>query len=251
MTPHDVRPDDPLVRWMVAPAVPQASGGLSFSRPCVSEGRNVAWLGRAARPGERWVTGIGEDPEAVVRLVTLIADDHEIDGVTVSESVFKHLPDRLRTPDPGHWCFWLLDDDAPSVDVAGVSALALDDPRIGPLLEHSDSAHVFPGDPRIVRWSGIEQDGRLVSVAAQATEASGAAHVLSVCTHPDARGRGLARQVCAHLISAARMAGAPAVVLEMYTANEAGRRTYSALGFRETGRYASGLLAPTAPTLPS
>ena len=34
------------------------------------------------------------------------------------------------------------------------------------------------------------------------------------------------------------------VVLEMYTANEAGRRAYSALGFRERGRYASGLLRP-------
>lgn len=251
MTPHDVRPDDPLVRWMVAPVGPQASGELSFSRPCVSEGRNVAWLGRAARPGERWVTGVGEDPDAVVRLVTLIADAHEVDGVTVSESAFGHLPDRLRTPDPGRWCFWVLDDDAPVVDSAGVRALDLDDPRIGPLLTHSDSAHVFPGDPRIVRWSGIEQDGVLVSVAAQITEASGAAHVLSVCTHPDARGRGLARQVCAHVIAAARADGAPATVLEMYTANEAGRRTYSALGFRESGRYASGLLAAVTPTLPS
>lgn len=209
----------------------------------------MAWLGRAARPGERWVTGIGEDPAAVVRLVSRIADEHEVDGVTVSEAAFEHLPPRLRTPKPGHWCFWVLDVDAPPADSTGVQGLALDDPRIGPLLAHSDSAHVFPGDPRLVRWSGIEQDGVLVSVAGQVTEASGAAHILSVCTHPEARGQGLARRVCAHIIDAARTDGAPAVVLEMYTANAAGRRTYGALGFRECGRYASGLLAHAMPTL--
>jgi ribosomal protein S18 acetylase RimI-like enzyme len=251
MTPHDVRPDDPLVRWMVAPDHAKTAGDLSPARPCVSDGSNVAWLGRAARPGERWVTGVGEDPDSVVRLVTRIADEHEVDGVTVSASAFEHLPTRLRPPDPGRWSFWVLDEQAAAVGSAGAHALELDDPRILPLLSHSDSAHIFPGDPRMVRWSGIEKDGTLLSVAGQVTEASGAAHVLSVCTHPDARGQGLAREVCAHLIAAARADGAPAVVLEMYTANEAGRRTYTSLGFRECGRYASGLLASGTPTLRS
>lgn len=247
-SPHEARPDDPLVRWMVAPG---GTGDLSAGGHAVSDGANVAWLGRASRPGERWVTGLGEDPAVVVRLVAQIAAEHEVDGVTISEPAFAHLPPDLTSPDPGHWCFWTLDPDSARLGESRAIDLDLDDPRIAPLLAYSDSAHVFPGNARLVRWAGVEEDGELVAVAGQVTEASGAAHLLSVCTHPDHRGRGLARDVCTRIMSAAIAEGAPMLVLEMYTANEAGRRAYSALGFVERGRYASGLLAHALPTLPS
>ena len=120
--------------------------------------------------------------------------------------------------------------------------LAHDDPRIAPLLAHSDSAHIFPGDPRIVRWVGVVEDDRLVSVAAQRRETTGAAHICSVCTEPGRRGEGLARRACTRIMALAARERAPAIVLEMYAANEAGRRTYEALGFVEVGRYRSGLL---------
>jgi RimJ/RimL family protein N-acetyltransferase len=44
----------------------------------------------------------------------------------------------------------------------------------------------------------------------------------------------------------ARDEGVPTIFLEMYAGNEAGRRTYSALGFTEVGRYRSGLLSDPA-----
>lgn len=251
-SPHDTRPDDPLVRWMVVRAGRgDAEGDLSVGLTGISEGPHVAWLGRAARPGERWVTGLGEDPAIVARLVAAIAEQHAVDGVTVTDEAFEALPSHLRSPDPGRWSFWTLEPSDDCLDADGVVDVALDDPRIRPLLEHSDSAHVFPGDPRLVRWAGVEEGGRLLSVAGQVTEESGAAHLLSVCTHPSARGRGLARRSCSRLIEQARADGAPMIVLEMYSANEAGRRTYSALGFREQGRYVSGLLPHALPTLHS
>lgn len=250
--PHDVRPDDPLVRWMVVPAgVGETVGDLSVGLEAIAEGGNVAWPGRATRPGERWVTGLGDDPVTVARLVAAMAEQRPVDGVTVTEAAFDALPVDLRSPDPGRWSFWTLDGVDEHLDSQGAVDISLDDPRIGPLLELSDSAHVFPGNPRLVRWAGVEEDGLLVSVAGQVTEQSGAAHLLSVCTLPSARGRGLARRTCSRLIEHARADGAPMVVLEMYTANEAGRRLYSVLGFREQGRYVSGLLAHALPTLPS
>lgn len=247
-SPHEARPDDPLVRWMVASG---GEGDLSAGGHAVADGANVAWLGRASRPGERWVTGLGEDPATLVRLVMRIAAEHEVDGVTISEPAFAHLPAELTSPDPGHWCFWTLDPASARLGESRAIDLELDDPRIAPLLAHSDSAHVFPGNARLVRWAGVEEAGELVAVAGQVSEPSGAAHLLSVCTHPDHRGRGLAREVCTRIMSAAIADGAPMLVLEMYTANEAGRRAYSALGFVERGRYASGLLAHALPTLPS
>lgn len=242
LSPWQVRPTDPFIRWVVSVRTPPA---------LVHEGENVAWLGRASRPGEAWITGMGDDPAIVVTLVGELFDEHDVDGITVSEPAFALLPPELTSPDPGHWCFWSLDPQAARLGESSAVDLDLDDPRIGPLLAHSDSAHIFPGDPRLVRWAGIEEGGELVAVAGQVTEASGAAHLLSVCTHPDHRGRGLAREVCSRIMSAAVAEGAPMLVLEMYTANEAGRRAYSALGFVERGRYASGLLAHALPTLQS
>ena len=232
--PLQVRPTDPLVRWIVGDREP---------RGLVADGGNVAWLGRASRPGESWVTGLGEDPHVVVRLVTELADAHDVDGVTVPDAVFDVLPERLRSPDPGHWCLWTLDPADAQLRATSAVDLALDDPRIAPLLGHSDSAHLFPGEPRIVRWVGVVDGERLMSVAAQVTEPTGAVHIVSVCTDPQARGRGLAREACTRIMEGALAVGAPMLVLEMYVANEAGRRVYRALGFTETGRYRSGLLA--------
>lgn len=228
------RPTDPFIRWIAGDRVPDH---------LVADDGDIAWLGRASRPGEAWVTGMGDDPRRVVRLVEQVADAYEVDGVTVPEEVFELLPERLRSPDPGHWSMWMLDpadaDLAPSIAVD----IALDDPRIAPLLAHSDSAYLFPGEPRLVRWAGVADGDRLVAIAGQITESSGAAHLVSVCTDPDFRGRRLAGQACTRILQAAIDEGAPMLVLEMYVANEAGRRTYRALGFTEVRRFRSGLLA--------
>ena len=238
LRPRQVRPTDPYLRWVVSDREPPA---------LVHRGENVAWLGRAARPGEAWITGLGDEASTVVALVEELARAHDVDGVTVSEPAFALLPDHLRSPDPGHWCFWTLDPAGLEPVETSAVGLSLDDGRIAALLEHSDSAHIFPGDPAIVRWSGVLVDERLVAVAGQVTERSGAAHLVSVCTHPEFRGRGLAGQACRHALQAAVAEGAPMLVLEMYVANEAGRRTYRALGFTEVGRYFSGLLAHALP----
>lgn len=227
------RPTDPFVQWVVRDLAPDR---------LVTAGENIAWIWRGRQDGEVWATALGDDPVRVVGLVEQLAAERAIDGVTVPDDAFALLPVELQSPDPGHWCFWVLDPaDAPSVPATAVD-LDLDDSRIAPLLAHSTSAHVFPGDPALVRWAGVLDGDRLVSVAGQVVESTGAAHVVSVCTDPAVRGRGLARQACARIIEAAVAAGAPRIVLEMYAANEAGRRTYSALGFAEVGRYRSGLL---------
>ena len=218
-------------------------GGHHPPPALIADGDSLAWLGRASRPGEAWITGLGDDPGVVARLVAQLAAEHDIDGITVPEAAFDLLPEGLRSPDPGHWCLWTLDPADADLSSTTAIDLELDDPRIGPLLEHSDSAHIFPGNPRLVRWAGIVDGERLVAIAAQVSETSGAAHLVSVCTDPGYRGRGLARDVCTHLIGRAVAEGAPMIVLEMYVDNEAGRRAYGALGFVEVGRYKSGLLA--------
>jgi predicted GNAT family acetyltransferase len=129
---------------------------------------------------------------------------------------------------------------------AQASILDVGDPRIDALLHHSESAYVFTGASSIIRWAGVEKDDRLVAVAGQEVEASGAAHLVSVCSDPDHRGMGYARAVCSRLVVDAALDGCPVTILEMYAANEAGRALYSSLGFTEAHRYQSGLLSPRA-----
>ena len=178
---HQLRPSDPLVRWMVPP---DGIADLTIGDGVVSDGSAVAWLGRATRPGERWVSALGEDPAGVAGLVVDLASRHPVDGVTVPDTAFGLLPASLQSPDPGHWCLWTCDPGSVSPDETGARVLDLDDARIDPLLAHSDSAHIFLGNERIVRWVGIEDGERLIAVAGLIREASGAAHIVSVCTDP-------------------------------------------------------------------
>jgi len=97
---HQLRPNDPLVRWMVSP---DGLADLTPGDALVEDGDCVAWMGRATRPGERWVTSLGERPDAVAALVADLASRHAVDGVTVPESAFTLLPPSLQSPDPGHW----------------------------------------------------------------------------------------------------------------------------------------------------
>jgi ribosomal protein S18 acetylase RimI-like enzyme len=228
-----LRPNDPFVVWVLGDLTPEH---------VLVDGDNVAFIGDAETDGEVWVTALGEDANACARLVVTMAASSMIDGVTVPEDAFALLPPELQSPDHGHWCFWVHDADLVPVGKTDAIELAADDPRIAPLLAHSDSAHIFPGDPRIVRWAGVVDGEELVSVAGQRLERTGAAHICSVCTAPDRRGQGLARRACTRIMQIAAVEASPAIVLEMYAANESGRRTYQALGFRETGRYRSGLL---------
>jgi GNAT superfamily N-acetyltransferase len=233
-SPLAALPDEPYVRWVIG------------DRPVDDlevDGANAAWLEADRRRGESWVTGMGPRADTVAGLVVDLARRHDPDGITVPDPSFTLLPADLRSPDHGYWSFWTFGGDTARLDPGSAVVLAPDDPRIAPLLTHSSSAHVLPGHPRIVRWTGVLDDEDLIGVAATIAETSGAQHVVSVCTHPGARGRGVAAQTCGLLVRLADDDGAPMVVLEMYAGNDAARRTYQRVGFDEVRRFRSGLLA--------
>ena len=233
--------------------------------PYAIDGDHVVFLRTGRKSGETWATGLGDDPSRILALIDALRG-HGFDGVTVHDEVFARLPADLRGPDPGHWSLWELDGALPSAECAradsnppgSVSArahsvrttlLASDDPRIDPLLAHSSSAYIYAGDPKINEWRGILDGDRLVAVGAWTISSSGDAHLVSICTDPEYRGRGLGRAVTAGLASAALEQGVPGVTLEMYAGNEPAARAYRAVGFVERGRYMSALIhgGPSSP----
>lgn len=248
---RQARPSDPFLRLRVDD---------DHVGACAIEGDHVAFLRTGRKSGETWATALGDDPVRIVALIESLRD-HVFDGVTVYDQVFEHLPVDLRAPDPGHWSLWEFDGPTPA-DPATVR-LDSDDPRIDPLLSHSSSAYIYAGDPKVIEWRGIldvgaQADGlgpvdgdpqRLVAVGAWTASVGGAAHLVSICTDPAYRGRGLGRAITAGLTAAAVHAGASGVNLEMYAGNEAAARAYRSVGYVEQGRYMSGLISggPSSP----
>lgn len=249
---RQARPDDPFLRLRLDDADIDAY---------VIDGDHVAVLRTGRRAGMAWVTALGDDAARIVALIDQLRP-HGFDGVTTHEQVWEHLPDDIRGSDVGHWSLWELGlaECAPADAPHGVSAsagahsasemveLAADDPRIDPLLAHSDSAYTFAGDPGVASWLGIEEGGELVAVGARRETHHGVAHLVSICTDPAHRGKGLARVVTAALAAQALDAGATRVCLEMYAGNEAAARAYRAVGFEEWGRYRSAsVVGPSSP----
>ncbi len=239
---------DPYVRFELDPG--------TLDSVATSPGQGVAWIGRH-RSGLRWATGLALDPTSSADLAVTadllagiagpsLGTGDEIRGVTITRGGRLMLPEALRVPEPWEWDFWWTerepDPEAMSTPYDGsaqVSDLQTDDPRVGPLLDlASPSAPLRPGDPRVVRWAGIEDPegglpdtGGLAAVLAVTRPRSGADHLNDVATHPDRRGRALARLLCGQVTADALRAGAPAVTLGMYADNDAARRVYSRLGF--------------------
>lgn len=227
-----VQPTDPLLRFRVS--------GASIGS-AARDGDVVGWTAlRGRNHDECWATVLGTDQRRVAAVLEDIGAVERIAGVTVQAESFAALPEKFKGPDPGHWSLFLRDRAHVGHERRGERAAAVellpDDERIAELLRHSTSAHVFPGDAKGPRWAGVIEDGQLMSVAGAFEEPSGALHIVSVCTHPQARGRRLAEASIAALLNPGE------VFLEMYSANEQGRRAYVRMGFVEVGRYASALL---------
>ncbi len=220
----------------------------------------VAWRSLHATWDRPWIIAMGQDPAAVTRcVVALVEDEGPPEGVTVERRAFAGLPERMRPVEHWEWDWWYT-TSAPATrpGESRVVALATDDPRIPELLAAaSPDAMIRPGDPRIRGWWAIEAGSlgaaaeadsprgapdQLVAIAAVTSMRAGIPHLGSVATHPDWRGRGLSRDLCARLTRDALAEGAPAVTLGMHAANRSARAVYNSLGYTVGQRWASGRL---------
>lgn len=81
----------------------------------------------------------------------------------------------------------------------------------------------------------LESDGILAGYGVLGI-AAGEAHVLNLCTAPDAEGRGHGRRLLRALLQVARGGGAMRVFLEVRPSNPRAIALYHAEGFNEIGR---------------
>ncbi|MGP3966633.1 GNAT family N-acetyltransferase [Streptomyces sp. 6N223] len=103
-----------------------------------------------------------------------------------------------------------------------------------------------PGGEGVRRWAGIVEDGEPLAVGADAWSAASCGFVSGVFTHPAARGRGLARAVCAFLLNALTRRHGRAGLL-VFAENAPAIATYERLGMTKRPLAAAEIRALLSP----
>jgi predicted GNAT family acetyltransferase len=102
------------------------------------------------------------------------------------------------------------------------------------------------GTPRLGEFFGIKENGRILAMAGERMKMPGFEEVSGVCVHPDARGRGFARELSAFV--AGRILDRGAVpFLHSYSTNAAAISLYESLGFRVRSAVNVAALAKAVP----
>lgn len=84
---------------------------------------------------------------------------------------------------------------------------------------------------RLGEFCGVREDGRLIAMAGERLRVEGFTEVSGVCTHPDARGRGLAGAL-SHHVAGRILARGETPILHAWAGNTNAIRLYQTLGFR-------------------
>jgi ribosomal protein S18 acetylase RimI-like enzyme len=86
--------------------------------------------------------------------------------------------------------------------------------------------------PELGEYFGYFENGRLIAMAGERTEAPGLREVSGICTHPDFQGRGLARKLTLKLVRRHLRRGLR-TYLHVMTHNSGARHLYANMGFRD------------------
>lgn len=177
------------------------------------------------------------------RLVPQVVDMVEVPSrISFPAAAVAALPGKWR-PDPQKQWHWMLTDAMPPGPRIAVEQL-VDDDEVDALLDaHAPDAHARPGSPRVECWLGVREGGALVAVGALVRQYDGTGHLRAVTVVPEARGRGLGRELSAALTQRALDGGSGVASLGVYTDNEAALAVYRRLGYGEVWTFASGPLS--------
>lgn len=232
--------DDPYLRWR-SPARLDPPGWV---------GRHVVVL-----PGRR-SHFVLPAPDAEVAEVEAMLDhlaavlqeqartgELEEAGVSVPQRFAAARDARFRTLTGGDWD-WMWTTTVTSPVPGEDRVVRLDDTRdaeeIGSFTHrHNPRVWTEVGTGQVHTWVGVrDDDGGLVAVGGAQSEPSGVSHLAGILTHPEHRGRGLARAVSA-VLTREGVAEHGVCTLGMYSDNDPARAIYTSLGYRTAHAWSS------------
>ena len=136
--------------------------------------------------------------------------------VLFEEPVRQMIAARIPAPDDGDGVIALGNEDAP--DMQALAELT----QPGPF--HARTHEL--GD-----FVGVRESGKLIAMAGMRMRVPGFTEISAVCTHPDARGRGLAAKLM-RIVAGRIAARGEQLFLHVYPHNKAAIAVYEKLGFR-------------------
>jgi ribosomal protein S18 acetylase RimI-like enzyme len=126
----------------------------------------------------------------------------------------------------------VLERDLDDIDVPeGTRTLTVDDvPAMTELIEIAEPGPWRPRTIELGNYIGVFADGRLLAMAGQRMTLPSHVEISAVCTHPDARRRGYAAALTAH-VGRLILAGGRTPMLHVAQHNTGAQRVYEVLGF--------------------
>jgi len=135
------------------------------------------------------------------------------------------------------------------VSLDGMAPLSdADAPEMLALARLTQPGPFLPRTHTMGRFIGVRIDGRLAAMAGERMRLAGHVEVSGVCTHPDFRGRGLARRLSA-AVAAAIEARGDRPFLHAWQSNHAAIALYETLGFELRTRVNVSIIERAGPAL--
>jgi ribosomal protein S18 acetylase RimI-like enzyme len=220
---------DPLIRGTRG-----ASRGPAWRN---ADGRAVAFTGYDVEGRPRSLVALGP-PDETAELVAAV--HRELPG-DIRVIVPRGTP--LALTQPSDWNFRAAYGAPPPQPAEAAVAWCDDEDAITDLLKLvSPGTSAWPGDPKVRRWAGVRQDGRLLACLADTSSADGVGHVSAIAVHTEARGRGLGPSITAWAMRRMFAEGCDVVTLGVYADNAVGLRMYDRLGFTVDRALTTGLV---------
>lgn len=119
------------------------------------------------------------------------------------------------------------DDECPHIVPLGDA----DGAEMQALAELTQPGPFYSRTHEMGEFVGIRENGRLIAMTGERMRVPGFTEISAVCTHPDARGRGLAAKLM-RIVAARIVARGEQLFLHVYPHNKAAIAVYERLGFR-------------------
>lgn len=119
----------------------------------------------------------------------------------------------------------------PPDDSSGILALGdADAPEMRALAEMTQPGPFHARTHQLGDFVGVRENGKLIAMAGERMRVPGFTEISAVCTHPDARGRGLAAKLM-RVVAAKIVARGEELFLHVYPHNKGAISVYEKLGF--------------------
>lgn len=121
--------------------------------------------------------------------------------------------------------------DPPGDDLDVVTLSSRDAPEMRALAELTQPGPFHARTHELGGFVGVRENGRLIAMAGERLKVPGFTEISAVCTHPDARGRGLAGALMRR-VAAGILARGEELFLHVYPHNKGAIALYEKLGLR-------------------